>query len=134
MFSNIFFLVSTLNGMVGVLCSVIVNERLKMRKYLAINYWQDIISGVEVSNNVIKSTNFEEFQPVLWFCTIFHFNTIFSNSSKIEFRKNLGGEGGCSTPSPPGFYWPEYGPYILLLYVLITVFMRSFQIYRRVFE
>ena len=35
---NIFFLVSALNNMGGVLCSVIVNERLKMRKSLAINY------------------------------------------------------------------------------------------------
>ena len=42
----------------GVLCSVIVSERLKMRKSLAINYWQDTISGVEVSTNVRTINNF----------------------------------------------------------------------------
>ena len=49
------------------------------------------------------SISFEEFQLVLQFCTIFHFTTIFFNSSKIEVSKNL---GGCGPPSPPGFYEP----------------------------
>ena len=48
-----------------VLCSVIVCERLEMRKSLAINYRLDTICGVEVNNNVIKSINFEKFQLVL---------------------------------------------------------------------
>ena len=42
----------------GVLRSVIVSERLKMRKSLAINYWQDTISGVEVNTNVRTINNF----------------------------------------------------------------------------
>ena len=36
----------------GVLCSAIVSEWLKMRKYLGIHYWQDTISAVEVNNNL----------------------------------------------------------------------------------
>ena len=69
--------------MCAVMCSVIVSERLKMRKPLAINYWQDTISGVEVNSNVRNINNFEEFQLVLQFCTISHFNTIF-----FQFIKN----------------------------------------------
>ena len=46
----------------GVLCSVTVCDRLKIKKSLAINYWYDTISGVEVNTNVIKSINFEDFQ------------------------------------------------------------------------
>ena len=64
-FPIIFFLVSTPNSMGGVLCSIIVSERFKIRKSLAINYWQDTMSGVEVDNNAIKSINFEKFQLVL---------------------------------------------------------------------
>ena len=75
----------------GVLCSVTMCDRLKMKKCLAINYWHDTISGAEVNNNVIKSINFEDFQLGLRFCTIFHFNTIFFNSLKINFSKILGG-------------------------------------------
>ena len=101
-----FFLVSTLNSIGGALCIVILSERLKMRKSLAINYWLDTISGVKV-NNVIKSTNFEEFQLVLWFWTIFHFNTIFFNSSKIEFSKNLGVSTGlCIAVDKKEFFFP----------------------------
>ena len=33
------------------MCSVIVSERLKMRKSVAINYRQDTISGVDVKSN-----------------------------------------------------------------------------------
>ena len=40
--------------MSGVLRSVIVSEGLKMRKSLAINYWQDTIFAVEVNNKVIN--------------------------------------------------------------------------------
>ena len=57
----------------GVLCSVIVSERLKMRKSLAINYWQDTISGIEVNSNVIKPINFEEFDRSIR--KIFHYRT-----------------------------------------------------------
>ena len=46
----------------GVLCSVTMCDRLKMKKCLAINYWYDTISGAEVNNNVIKSIHFEDFQ------------------------------------------------------------------------
>ena len=48
MFLNIFFFVSILNSVVGVLCSATVNEVLAMRKPLGIHYWQGTISGVEV--------------------------------------------------------------------------------------
>ena len=40
----------------GVLCSAIVTERLKMRKSLGIHYEHDIISGVEINNNVINTS------------------------------------------------------------------------------
>ena len=43
----------------GVLCSTIVSERLKLRKSLEIHYWQDIIFGVEVNNNVININKVE---------------------------------------------------------------------------
>ena len=46
-----------------ILCSLIVSEWLKMIKSLAINYWQDAISGVEVNGNGRNA--FEEFQLVL---------------------------------------------------------------------
>ena len=39
----------------GVLRSAIVSKRLKMRKSLMIHYWRDIISGVEINNNVINT-------------------------------------------------------------------------------
>ena len=42
--------------MYAVMCSVIVSKWLKMRKSLAINYWQDTISGFEVNRNV-RNTN-----------------------------------------------------------------------------
>ena len=51
---NIFFFVSTLNSIGGVLCSATVSGWLKMRKFLGIYYYQDVISGVEVNNNVIN--------------------------------------------------------------------------------
>ena len=55
----------------GVLCSAVASERLKMRKSLANHYWQDTISGVKVNKNVINMNNFEEFQLVSQFSTIF---------------------------------------------------------------
>ena len=51
MFWNIFFVSS--KG--GALCSAIVSGRLKIRKSLRIHYWQNLVSGVEVNNNVIKT-------------------------------------------------------------------------------
>ena len=49
----------------GVVCSAIVSERLKMRTSFGIHYRQYIISGVKVTNNIIKIINSEEFQLVL---------------------------------------------------------------------
>ena len=46
------FSVCTKYSMCAVLYSVIVSERLKMRKSPAINYWQDTVSGLEVNRNV----------------------------------------------------------------------------------
>ena len=48
------FLDSALNSMSGVLCSAMVREWLRMRKSLVMYYWQDAISRVEVTNNVIN--------------------------------------------------------------------------------
>ena len=53
-FFLIFFFVSTLNSIGCVLCSAAVSGWLKMRKFLGIYYYQDVISGVEVNNNVIN--------------------------------------------------------------------------------
>ena len=48
------FFVSTLNSKGGVLCIATVSEQLKMRKSLAIHYWEDtIISDIGLNNNVI---------------------------------------------------------------------------------
>ena len=92
--------VSTINSMDGVLCRVIVSERLKMRKSPAINYWQDAISGVEFKSN-------DRNVKILWgvsnsfeFCASFHFNTFFFNSWKIQVSKNLEVGGDCSPPPP----------------------------------
>ena len=85
------FSVSTINSMNGDLCSVVVSERLKIRKSLAVNYWQDIISGVEVNSNDRNTVTFEEFQLVFNFMLFYHFNTNFFNSWKMQGGKNLGG-------------------------------------------
>ena len=50
--SNIFFLVSIINSMCAVLCSVIMSKQFKMRKSLQINSRQDTISRIEVNSNV----------------------------------------------------------------------------------
>ena len=50
----IFYFVSTFSSMGGVVCSAIVSELLKMRKSLAIYYWQDVLSDVEFNNDVVK--------------------------------------------------------------------------------
>ena len=52
--NDFFFFTSTLISMGGVVSSAIVNELLKMRKPLAIRYWQDLPSDVELNNNVIN--------------------------------------------------------------------------------
>ena len=52
-----FFFVSTKNSMDRVRFIVIVNEQLKMRKSLAINYWKYTISGFEVNSNVRNVNN-----------------------------------------------------------------------------
>ena len=40
--------------MCGALCSTIVSELLKLKKSLAIHYWQDNISYAKVNNNVMN--------------------------------------------------------------------------------
>ena len=47
-------LLFTLSSMGGVVCSAIESELLKMRKSLAIHYWLDVPSDVELNNNVIN--------------------------------------------------------------------------------
>ena len=54
---NKFCSVSTINSMCAVLCSVTVSEGLKVRKSLAISYWQDPISGNKVNSNVRNNNN-----------------------------------------------------------------------------
>ena len=51
--------------------SVTVTERLKTRKSLATNYWEDIISGVEVKSNDRNVKNLEKFQLVFKFVLFF---------------------------------------------------------------
>ena len=101
------FSVSALNSMGGELCSVIVSERLKMKKSLALNYWQDAISGVEVSSN---ARNINKLWGVNSFCN-FSFFTIryfFSFHKKYNLAKIW---GGCSPPAPTvstGLYLNSY--------------------------
>ena len=71
------FSVSTLNSIGGVLCSVTVSERLKMRKSLAINYWQDTISGVEVSSNVRNINKLWGVSTSSVIFTVFYFTLFF---------------------------------------------------------
>ena len=74
-----------------VLGSVIVTERLKTRKSLATNYWEDTISGVEVKSNDRNVKNLWKVLTSFQFCAICHFETTFFNSWKIHVSKNLGG-------------------------------------------
>ena len=64
------FSVSTTNSMNVVLCSVVVSERLKMKKSLL----PRSIVMLEIS------VTFDEFQLVFNFMLFFHFNNIFFNS------------------------------------------------------
>ena len=50
----IFYFVSTISGIGGVVCSAIMSELLKMRKSIAIRYWQDVPSDAKFNNNVIN--------------------------------------------------------------------------------
>ena len=50
----IFYFVSTISSIGGVVCSAVVSGLLKMRKSIAIHYWQDVPSDVEFNNNVIN--------------------------------------------------------------------------------
>ena len=97
---NIFF-VSTLNSLDGVLCSVIVSEWLKMRKFYGIHYYQDTISGVEVSNNVININKLWEVSTSFVILYYFWFQHYFFQSWKIEFSKDLGAVGCSPPPVPP---------------------------------
>ena len=101
-----FFSVSTITSMCAVLCSVIVSERLKMRKSLAINYWQDTIFLVSSSIVMLEiSITFKEFQLVLQFWTVSHFNTIFSIHKNTSSQK----PGELQPPPTPRFLraWVE---------------------------
>ena len=101
-----FFSVSTITSMCAVLCSVIVSERLKMRKSLAINYWQDTIFLVSSSIVMLEiSITFKEFQLVLQFWTVSHFNTIFSIHKNTSSQK----PGELQPPPAPRFLraWVE---------------------------
>ena len=97
-----FFFVSTLNSMDGVLCSVIVSEQLKIRKSLAINYWQDTISGFAVNSNVGNVNNLWGISTSFEFCAIFYFNTIFSIHEKHKLAKiwKWRGKGAAAPKSP----------------------------------
>ena len=50
----IFYFVSTISSIGGVVCSAIMSELLKMRKSIAIRYWQDVPSDAKFNNNVIN--------------------------------------------------------------------------------
>ena len=76
-------------------CSAMVSERLKTRISLGMHDWQNIISGVEVDNNVKNIKNNWEVSTsfvILYYLSLFHFNIIFYNSSKIKVIKIWGGE------------------------------------------
>ena len=79
-----------------VLGSVIVTERLKTRKSLATNYWEDIISGVEVKSNDRNVKNLWKVSTSFQVCAIFHLKTTFSIHEKYTLAKIC----------PPGFYGP----------------------------
>ena len=107
-----FFFVSTINSMDGVLCSVIVSERLKIRKSLAINYWQDTISGFAVNSNVGNVNNLWGISTSFEFCAIFYFNTIFSIHEKHKLAKiwKWRGKGAAAPKSPakPSPLFPRF--------------------------
>ena len=52
--------------------SVIVTERLKTRKSLATNYWQDGISGVEFKSNDRNAKNLWKVSTGFQFCAKIH--------------------------------------------------------------
>ena len=71
-FEMIFYFVSTLSSIGGVLCSTIVSEQLKM-KSLLIHYWQDVPSHVEFNKNVI---NINELSGVSTSFVILHYSSL----------------------------------------------------------
>ena len=99
-FFVIFFSVSLLNSMGGVLCSAAVSEWLKMRKFLGIYYYQNAISGAEVNSNVINISKLWEVSTGFVILYYFLLQQYFFQSWKIEFSKNLG-ELQPPPPSPP---------------------------------
>ena len=100
-------LLFTLSSMGGVVCSAIVSELLKMRKSLAIHYWWDVPSDVELNNNVINVKKIWGVWTSFVICTIFRFNTIFSIYEKKNLAKIWEGGWWSSIPSAsPGFYGP----------------------------
>ena len=92
-----FLSVSTINSMDDIVGSVILTERVKTRKSLATNYWQDTISGFEVKSNDRNVKNLWKVSTGFQFCAIFHFKTTFLNLWKIHVSKNL---GGLQPPQP----------------------------------
>ena len=77
----------------GAVCSAIVSELLKMRKSLAIHYWWDVPSDVELNNNVINVKKIWGVWTSFVICTIFRFNTIFSIYEKKNLAKIWEGGG-----------------------------------------
>ena len=114
-----FFWVLTVSSKSGVLCSAIVSERLKMRKSLRIHDCQDIISGIEVNNNVININKLWRVSTIFWNFLLFFTLTLFFffNLSKTEVSKNLGWEGR-GTLQPPSFYRPDLISIIALANIL----------------
>ena len=107
-----------INSMDGVLFSVIVSERLKMRKSLAINYWQDTISNVKVKSNDRKmSKTFAEFQLVLNFVLFFTLTLFFSVLEKYKLAKIWGAPAPPPQP-PPGFYGPVFKLMLFIWHIL----------------
>ena len=115
-----FFWVLTVSSKGGVLCSAIVSEQLKMRKLLRIHDCQDIISGIEVNNNVININKLWRVSTIFWNFLLFFTLTLFFfffNLSKTEVSKNMGREGR-GTLQPPGFYRPDLISIIALAIIL----------------
>ena len=110
-----FLSVSTINSMDDVLGSVIVTERLKTRKSLATNYWEDIISGVEVKSNDRNVKNLWKTSTSFQFCAFFHFKTYF-NSWKIHVSKNLVKGGGLLVSTSLYWYKSQSNKIMLLTY------------------
>ena len=83
----------------GVLWSVTVSERLKMRKYLKL-ITDRIPSRVEVRSNVRNINKLWGVSTSFVIFTIFHFNTIFFHFIKNTILQISGGAAAPPTASP----------------------------------